>query len=58
MLTRFADKTISDKTYEEKKAEYPHVNLRWKEELMYFEIFKEHFGDDPSVVGTVGQWNE
>lgn len=58
MMTRFADKTISDMTYEDKKAEYPHVNLRWKEELMYFEIFKEHFGDDPSVIGTVGQWNE
>jgi len=25
---------------------------------MYFDIFREHFGDALSVIGTVGQWHE
>ncbi len=58
MLTNFAEKTISDEMFEKKKAHYPSVDLRCKEELLYFEIFKEHFGDDPSVISTVGQWYE
>jgi asparagine synthase (glutamine-hydrolysing) len=58
LLTQYADNEISDEEFEREKEQYPDVPLRWKEELMYFRLFRQHFGDDPSTLATVGRWFE
>ena len=58
LLSDHAEKAVSNATLEERRAEYPSVSIRSKEELYYFDIFRGHFGDAPSVIGTVGQWHE
>jgi asparagine synthase (glutamine-hydrolysing) len=58
LLTRYAETEVSDETFATEKARYPEVDLRWKEEMLYFNIFKEHFGDDPATLATVGRWYE
>jgi asparagine synthase (glutamine-hydrolysing) len=58
LLTGYAEGHISDAEYEKEKKRYPDIDLRWKEEVMYFRFFRDHFGDDPSTLSTVGQWYE
>ncbi len=58
LLTRYAEGEISDREFETEKEKYPAVDLRWKEEYLYFKIFRDHFGDDPSTLATVGRWYE
>ncbi|UCD58488.1 MAG: asparagine synthase [Candidatus Hydrogenedentota bacterium] len=58
LLTRYAENEISDKVFEAEKRKYSGVDLRWKEEWLYFNMFKEHFGDAPSTLATVGRWYE
>jgi asparagine synthase (glutamine-hydrolysing) len=58
LLTRYAETEISDADFEAERKRYAGIDLRWKEELMYFRIFREHFGDNPSTLSTVGRWYE
>jgi len=58
MLGEHSEKAVSDSELEARRAQYPSVAIRSKEEMLYFDIFREHFGDEPSVLATVGQWYE
>jgi len=53
VLPAYFECQISDAEFEEARKKYPIV--RSKEELYYFRIFNEHFGDS-SAVKTAGQW--
>jgi asparagine synthase (glutamine-hydrolysing) len=53
LLPTCFDDNIGDQELAEAQSKYPMV--RSKEELHYFRIFTEHFGDGKSVE-TVGQW--
>ena len=53
LLPNYFENVIGDDELEEAQAKYPLV--RSKEELYYFRIFTEHFGDGQAVE-TVGQW--
>jgi len=53
LLPAYFDEAVSDEEFEEARAKYPVV--RSKEELYYFRIFTEHYGDG-AAVKTVGQW--
>jgi len=45
MLTEHANQTISDKEFEAERVLGNGDRLNSKEELSYFRIFKQHFGD-------------
>lgn len=53
LLAEYANQTISDAQFERESAQAPAVGLRSKEELMYYRIFRSHFGEriDPDVIG-------
>jgi len=53
LLPDYFENVIGDDELAEAQAKYPLV--RSKEELYYFRIFTEHFGDGQAVE-TVGQW--
>jgi len=53
LLPNYFENVIGDDELAEAQAKYPLV--RSKEELYYFRIFTEHFGDGQAVE-TVGQW--
>jgi asparagine synthase (glutamine-hydrolysing) len=53
LLPSYFENVIGDDELAEAQAKYPLV--RSKEELYYFRIFTEHFGDGQAVE-TVGQW--
>jgi asparagine synthase (glutamine-hydrolysing) len=53
LLQNYFENVIGDDELAEAQAKYPLV--RSKEELYYFRIFTEHFGDGRAV-DTVGQW--
>ena len=53
LLPTHFEKVISDQELKEAQASYPVV--RSKEELHYFRLFTEHFGDGDAAK-TVGQW--
>ena len=53
ILPSYFERLISDEELVESQASYPMV--RSKEELYYFRLFTEHFGDKEAVK-TVGQW--
>jgi asparagine synthase (glutamine-hydrolysing) len=53
ILPAYFKELISDDELAETQARYPMV--RSKEELYYFRVFTEHFGENESVK-TVGQW--
>jgi asparagine synthase (glutamine-hydrolysing) len=52
-LANYASDKITDAMFFAAQAEYPSANLRSKEELLYFRIFREQFGErlDPASVG-------
>jgi asparagine synthase (glutamine-hydrolysing) len=53
ILARHADEQISDMGFAEARREFPKATLRSKEELLYYRLFREHFGDriPPQTVG-------
>ena len=53
LLDRYAEQTISDSQFAAERLVSDKVTLRTKEELLYYRMFKAHFGDsvDPAVVG-------
>ena len=53
LLPAYFEDKVSDHELAEAQTKYPFV--RSKEELHYFRLFTEHFGDDRAVE-TVGQW--
>jgi asparagine synthase (glutamine-hydrolysing) len=53
LLFQYFENVFSDDEVAETQAKYPIV--RSKEELYYFRIFTDHFGDGLAVK-TVGQW--
>jgi asparagine synthase (glutamine-hydrolysing) len=53
LLPKYFEDVISDDEVAQTQANYPMV--RSKEELYYFRIFTDHFGDGLAV-NTVGQW--
>lgn len=53
LLPAHFEKVISDEAFTQAQEKYPLI--RSKEELYYFQIFVEHFGDGLAV-DTVGQW--
>jgi asparagine synthase (glutamine-hydrolysing) len=53
LLPAYFEKTMSNAELAQAKKKYPFI--RSKEELYYFQIFTEHFGDGLAV-DTVGQW--
>jgi len=44
LIAEHADRAISDEEYEEEREAAPHVELRSKEEMLYYQIFRSHFG--------------
>jgi asparagine synthase (glutamine-hydrolysing) len=53
ILPQYFENTISDDEMEYTKAYFP--NIRSKEEVYYFRIFRHHFGTG-NAMDTVGQW--
>jgi asparagine synthase (glutamine-hydrolysing) len=53
LLPDYFETSISDDELAETQAKYPLV--RSKEELYYFQLFTDNFGDGPAL-DTVGQW--
>lgn len=53
LLAGYAEQTISDSEFAAERVVSDAVPLRTKEELLYYRIFKAHFGDsvDPALVG-------
>lgn len=53
MLAEFVNEHISDDEFMNAQMKYKNANLRSKEEMYYFDIFKEQFGDSlpPQHVG-------
>jgi asparagine synthase (glutamine-hydrolysing) len=53
LLAHHANGQISDKEFTEAREQYPQANLRSKEELFYYRIFREQFGEriPPQTVG-------
>lgn len=53
LLGQHANEHISDQEFSRALKDYPDANLRSKEELMYYRIFREQFGDRilPQTVG-------
>lgn len=49
LLGQYANEKYTDQKFAEATAEHPDAELRSKEELMYFEIFRSQFGDDLSL---------
>lgn len=45
LLARHAAAQISDKKFKAAQKQYPQAGLRSKEELFYYQIFREQFGD-------------
>jgi len=45
LLAQYANNQISDKDFAEAQRQYPQAALRSKEELFYYRIFHEQFGD-------------
>lgn len=45
LLARFANARISDKDLADAQIQHPQANLRSKEELFYYRIFREQFGE-------------
>jgi len=45
LLARYANDQISDKDFAEAQRQYPQAALRSKEELFYYRIFREQFGE-------------
>lgn len=52
-LPRYFETVITDEDFKEARRRFPMI--RTKEELAYFRIFTEHFGEGRAVA-TVGQW--
>jgi asparagine synthase (glutamine-hydrolysing) len=52
-LVQFANLSISAEAFEQEQMMYPEARLRSREELLYFHIFREQFGDriPPGIVG-------
>ena len=53
LLPEYFEGEIEDDVLKEAQAKYPII--RSKEELYYFRLFTEYYGDR-SAVNTVGQW--
>jgi len=54
LMAQIAENGITDTEFEaERRLSNGHV-LRNKEELMYYRLFRDFFGDDPAVLNTVG----
>ncbi|HUV05887.1 MAG TPA: asparagine synthase-related protein [Armatimonadota bacterium] len=54
LMAQIAENGITDTEFEaERQLSNGHV-LRNKEELMYYRLFRDFFGDDPAVLNTVG----
>ena len=53
LLPRHFERVITDEAFEEARRRYPMI--RTKEELAYFRMFIQHFGEGRAVA-TVGQW--
>lgn len=53
LLAEYADSKITDAMFSAAQVEYASASLRSKEELLYFRIFREQFGErlDPESVG-------
>lgn len=53
LLAEHAHRTISDEEFERERSTTNGVTLQSKEELLYYRIFRSHFGDriDPEVIG-------
>lgn len=49
LLAAYADQQISDRDFENERVLVNGWRLRSKEELMYYRIFREHFGDLPNL---------
>lgn len=54
ILEEYAEAAISDVEYQKEKKVHP-VEIRSKQELLYYRIFKEYFPQD-SALETVGHW--
>ncbi|WP_181347580.1 asparagine synthase B [Thalassobacillus sp. CUG 92003] len=54
ILDTHAEQVISDQQFEELNEQAP-VELRSKQECLYFKLFKEHF-PYPTMLNTVGRW--
>ncbi len=57
LIENHVENLISDREYRETLEMDPHCRARSKEELFYYRMFKEHFGNE-SVVKSVGRWEE
>ncbi len=53
LLAEYADSRITDAMFSAAQVEYASARLRSKEELLYFRIFREQFGErlDPEAIG-------
>jgi asparagine synthase (glutamine-hydrolysing) len=53
LLAEYADSKITDAMFSAAQVEYASASLRSKEELLYFRIFREQFGErlDPETIG-------
>ncbi len=54
MLQRYAEENISDEEFFKEKYISQDFQLRSKEELLYYRIFKEFFPHD-SILDTIGR---
>ncbi|WP_394219243.1 asparagine synthase B [Halobacillus trueperi] len=54
LLELHAERTITDETFEKVQAEAP-VDLRSKQEMFYYQIFRDHFPEE-KMLHTVGKW--
>jgi len=55
VLAGLAEEKVSDEEYRRIKEQNPDVNIRSKEECLYFKIFREFYPQD-SAADTVVQW--
>ncbi len=54
VLEEYANKTISDVEFQKEKKAHS-INIRSKQELLYYRLFKKHFPNE-SALETVGRW--
>jgi len=54
LLAGAAEQEVSDTDFSEHRLLSNGFVVRNKEEMLYYSIFRDFFGDDPSVLGTVG----
>ena len=56
VIDGLAERHVTDRDFERLRQNRPDLELQSKADCYCFHLFREHFGDAPAVVRTVGRW--